>query len=212
MAVLTEGKHPGEHLVHELPNLLSRKIGVLADDQDLEDGTVLGQVLTAGAATAVGTVTGNGAITVGAVGPDTVEGVYKLVCVAAATNAGTFNYYAPDGTLVRQITAGAGATASDHLTLTIADGAVDFAAGDTFTIAVTGGLYKILAPTATDGTQIAAGTLFGNVDATDADTDCVVVYKTAEVRDLVWPSGITTAQKATATAQLLDRGIVISAT
>lgn len=212
MTVITETSHAGEALVAELPGFMSRKSGTVNSGQDLAAMAVVGQILTAGAATAVGSPTGNGVITVGAaIGSKTVPGTYKLVCVAAASNAGTFNFYAPDGTLVRQITVAGGATSSDHLTLTIADGATDFVAGDTYTIEVAAGDYSELDPDGTTGTQVAAGVLYAAVDATDADKACVVVDKFAVFNgdELVWPTGITTDEKALAVAQLAERNITL---
>lgn len=212
MTTFTEKTHTGGFVLSLANGNLSMENGVLNSGQNLAAGTVLGRILTAGSATAVGTPTGNGAITVGAaIGAATLIGTYKLVCVAASTNAGTFNFYAPDGTLIRQITVGGGATSSDHLTITIADGAADFAVNDTWTIAVTGGDYSQLALAGTDGTQIAAGVLYGAVDASAADTACALVAREATLigAELTWPASITAGQKATATAQLARNAIVL---
>lgn len=67
-----------------------------------------------------------------------------------------------------------------------------------------------LAPGANDGTEIARGILAEGVDATSADATSQV-YLVGEYRldDLVWPSGITDTQKATAILNLQDRGIVV---
>lgn len=67
------------------------------------------------------------------------------------------------------------------------------------------GKYTALAPASTDGSQAAAAILCWNTDATAADKRTVCISNEAEVDDqlLVWPSGITTPQKATATSQLL---------
>ena len=157
---LTEKNRAGDFILSMAPGTLSLENGILNSGQNLQAGTVLGELLTAGAATAVGSPTGNGVITVGAVGSDAVPGIYKLQCVAAATDAGTFNFYAPNGTLIRQITVGAGAIVTDHITITIADGATDHAAGDTYTITVSGGDYEALDVAEDDGAQIAAGVLY----------------------------------------------------
>jgi hypothetical protein len=205
---LSEKLHAGGFLLSEAPGNRSRERGVLNSGQNLVAGAVLGQLLAAGAATAVGSPSGNGTITVGAIGFAAVVGVYKLACVAAASNAGTFNFYAPDGSLIREITVGGGAAANDHIVITIAD-ATDFVVGDTFTITVTGGDYEALDPAEDDGAQIAAGILWDGVDASAADAKCAVIVRDAEVKsgELTWPVGITDAQKATATAQLNARGI-----
>jgi hypothetical protein len=210
MVTKTEVLHAGGFLVSELAGFMSRMQGVLVSGQNLGAGVVLGQILTAGAATAVGSPTGNGAITVGAIGPAAIPGVYKLVCVAAASGAGTFNFQAPDGTLIRQVTVAAGAHANDHMPITIAD-ATDFVVGDTFSITVAAGKFTALAPAGTDGSQTATGILFAAKDASSADANCAVVSKMAVVNaaELVWPVGISVGNKATAIAQLAARGFVL---
>lgn len=86
---------------------------------------------------------------------------------------------------------GGGATANDHVVITIADGNPDFAAGDSFSITVTPGDYEVLDPAEDDGAQIAAGILYASVDASAADEACVVVVRDAEVNqhELTWPKG-----------------------
>jgi hypothetical protein len=210
MTVRTETQHAGGFLVFDgLMGHMCRKQAVLNSGQaSVKTGTVLGQILSAAAAVA-GTNTGNGVVTVGAaIGSATLIGTYKLLCVTAATNAGTFNLHAPDGTLIRQITVGGGATASDHLTITIADGSTDFAVGDSFTIAVSGGDYEALTVAGTTGVQIAAAIFWEGRDATSADKPCTVVFRDAVVEssELVWPAGITTPQTNVALAQLAARG------
>lgn len=211
MTVLTETQHAGGFLVHDgLMGHMNRKQAVLNSGQSaVKTGTVLGQILSAAAAVA-GTNTGNGTITVGAaIGSATVIGTYKLVLVAASANAGTFNFYAPDGSLIRQITVGGGATSSDHLTITAADGATDFVVGDSFTIAVTGGDYEALDLAATTGEQIAAAILWEGRDAASADKACTVVFGpcVVETDELVWPAGISAPNKAIAVAQLARAGM-----
>lgn len=208
---LTELAHAGGFILSVASGNRSFENGTLNEAQDLAAGTVVGRLLAAGAAAAVGTPTGNGAITVGAIGADAVAGEYSLVCVAAATNAGTFNFLAPDGTLVRQITAGAGPAANSHIVITIADGATDFVAGDTWTITVTAGDYEALDPAEDDGAQIATGILYAAVDATGGDKACVIVARDAEcnANEITWPSGISAGNKAIAIAQLNARGIFL---
>jgi len=68
-----------------------------------------------------------------------------------------------------------------------------------------------LAPSASDGSQNAAGVLVGDVDASAADTPGVIIARHAICSDkgLVWPSGITGAQKNTALGQLKALGILV---
>lgn len=209
MNVKTETTHAGGFLVSELPGLMSRDSVTVAEGQNLLAGAIIAALLVAGAATAVGAPAGNGLITVGAIGPDATPGAYQLVCVAAGANAGTFNLYAPNGTLVREVAVGVAAP-NDHFAITVADGAVDFALNDRWSITVAESLVTALAPAATNGTQIAAGILYGPVDATDAPRRGVRVRRDAVCKpsELVWPDGITEPQKANAIAQLTARGFV----
>jgi hypothetical protein len=208
---LTQNPRTGDFILSLASGTRSLENAILSSGQNAVAGTVLGQALAAGAATAVGAATGNGAITVGTIGPAARPGIYKLVLVAASANAGTFNFYAPDGSLIRQITVAGGAAANDHIGITVADGATDFVAGDTFSIEVTAGEYGALDLAATNGTQIASGLLHGGANATAADVAIVVVAREAEVKvdGLVWPDAITDAQRAAAIAQLNARGIYL---
>ena len=65
-----------------------------------------------------------------------------------------------------------------------------------------------LAPAASDGSQTATEILYGDLDASSGD-EPAVFFEHGEVIDyyLVWPVGITAAQKAAAVLQLKDAGI-----
>ena len=67
-----------------------------------------------------------------------------------------------------------------------------------------------LAPAANDGTETAVGIILETADATSADQDVVALKRRAQVvsQALVWPAGITTGEKATATAELESLGII----
>ncbi|WP_019561430.1 head decoration protein [Caldimonas manganoxidans] len=74
------------------------------------------------------------------------------------------------------------------------------------------GKLKALDPSASDGTEIAAGVLGNEVDATLIDReDAILIARHAIVARgaLVWPAGITAAQQAAAIAQLQARGILV---
>lgn len=73
-----------------------------------------------------------------------------------------------------------------------------------------GKLYA-LNPAATDGTEISIGVLIEPVDATLIDKTGIIIARHAIVADraVVWPAGITAAQKATAIAQLEAKGILL---
>jgi hypothetical protein len=73
------------------------------------------------------------------------------------------------------------------------------------------GKYKQYTPGAADGTQNAAGVLYGYHDTTSADQAAVAIVRQAEVwtARLQWGAAVTTQpQKDTATAALLALGVV----
>ncbi len=145
-------------------------ITVLSGEGVLKLGTVLGKI-TKGAIS-IAAVAGNtgtgvpGAITRGA---KAMVGVYSLVCIAAATDAGTFAVYDPDGRRLKDLTVAA-AYDNGHFAITIADG-TDFVVGDKFniTVAAGSGKYKAYDNTETDGTDVARVILGRDIDATSAD-------------------------------------------
>lgn len=61
------------------------------------------------------------------------------------------------------------------------------------------------------GADTVAGIMFDAVDATDAAVDGVGVVRDAEVNtnELVWPTGISAPDKATAVAALAVLGIIV---
>lgn len=72
------------------------------------------------------------------------------------------------------------------------------------------GQYKELDPSASDGTETAAGILLEDCDASSAATTTVALVRDAIIIDdnLVWGSGVTSSQKTTALSQLKGLGIV----
>lgn len=73
------------------------------------------------------------------------------------------------------------------------------------------GKFTILAPGASDGSQVAAGVLLVDTDATAADVKTVIGARDAVVPDnkLIWPGGISGPQKTTAIGQLKSLGILV---
>jgi hypothetical protein len=61
------------------------------------------------------------------------------------------------------------------------------------------------------GAEIAVGVLMQDTDAAAADKETIIIARDAAVASnaLIWPSGITVAQKNAAINQLKDRGILI---
>jgi hypothetical protein len=72
--------------------------------------------------------------------------------------------------------------------------------------------FKALDPAATDGTEVAAGVLAADVDATLIDRDdALLIARHAIVARsaLVWPAGITPTEQAAAITQLETRGVLV---
>lgn len=71
-----------------------------------------------------------------------------------------------------------------------------------------------LDPTATDGTEIAIGVLATDVDATLIDVDdALLIARHAIVASaaIIWPAGISAAEKATAISQIKTLGVLVRA-
>ena len=97
-------------------------------------------------------------------------------------------------------------------TVTLASGAGKLAPGTVLGKITTGGKYTGLAPTASNGSQNAAGILWGMADATDADAPGVAVIRGPAIvnrHEIVWPEGATEAQITTATTALAALGIIL---
>jgi hypothetical protein len=105
-------------------------------------------------------------------------------------------------------------TARDYTreTVTLASGAGKLAPGTVLGRITTGGKFTQLAPAASNGSQNAAGILWGPADATAADAAAVVVLRGPAIvnrNDLIWPMGATEPQIAAATAALAALGILL---
>ena len=97
-------------------------------------------------------------------------------------------------------------------TVTLASGAGKLAPGTVLGKITTGGKFTVLTPGATNGSQNAAGILWGSADATDADAPAVVVVRgpaIANRHEIILPEGITEAQISNATAALAVLGILL---
>ena len=97
-------------------------------------------------------------------------------------------------------------------TVTLASGAGKLAPGTVLGKITTGGKYTGLALTASNGSQNAAGLLWGVADATDADTPGVALIRGPAIvnrHELIWPEGATEAQITTATTALAALGIIL---
>jgi hypothetical protein len=97
-------------------------------------------------------------------------------------------------------------------TVTLVSGAGKLAPGTVLGKITTGGKYTPLAPGASNGSQNAAGILWGPADATTADAPGVVVLRGPAIvnrHEIIWPTGATEPQIATATAALAVLGIIL---
>ena len=132
-------------------NLLAGAKRVIGEDVLIQSGltlvrgTVLGQVKVSVPATGTIAGTGNGTCTVVSGGGKTKRGNYVATCIEVVTHGGIFEVKNPDGHIIGQVSilGGAGGTgvfASEEINFTLTDGATDFAAGDTATIAVSDGV------------------------------------------------------------------------
>lgn len=188
-------------------------------DNVVDIGTVLGRVKAATIAvgTVVQTGTGNGVLTKAtpAFGNDAQAGSYKVIFDEARTNSGEFEVFRPDGTFDGRGVVGTAYTG--QVKFTIADGATDFLAGDTFTLPVTvvGASYKYwpLNLSATDGSQNAFAVSLSKRTATNggSDQNIVLLRRGPAIVDdlhLIWPAGITADQIAAALVQLEANNII----
>lgn len=75
------------------------------------------------------------------------------------------------------------------------------------------GKWEPLNPAANDGTEIAGAVLLEDRIAVAADTRVPLLRRGGVISagKVIWPAGITAAQKASAIAKLDERGIVIQA-
>ena len=97
-------------------------------------------------------------------------------------------------------------------TVTLVSGAGKLAPGTVLGRITTGGKYTILTPGASNGSQNAAGILWGPVDATDADAPGVVILRGPVIvnrHEIIWPEGASEAQITTATTALAALGIIL---
>lgn len=218
MVVLTEKARPGEAIMSEGNFHISRENGRVALNQTILVNGLVGRVGVPGSidVTQSFTGTGNGVLTPAnpPVSSKVQDGEYTLTCIAAAANAGTFKVERPDGTEIGNATVAV--AFNKEIKFTIADGATDFAVGDTFKfiVAADNEDFDVVAynPAGTDGSEVAYGySIYGMV------TDGTKKQKTALlVRDcelnakcIAWPDGITAAQKNNAIQALAVNHVIL---
>lgn len=207
MTVYTEERYPAEFIVSEGQGTSSRGIVTISSAAGaMEPGTVLGKI-TVGAVTSAAAAgnTGDGVMGAVTTAAGIKAGVYVLTVIEPAAGAGAFMVEGPDG-----VTIGTGnvaaAFAAGGLSFTLADGATDFVAGDSFTITVAAGTGQYVAydAAAADGSQVAAGVLFAAVADSAADQQAIAILRRAEVAE-----SALTGCDAAAKVQLAALGIFV---
>jgi hypothetical protein len=213
MPTLTESRHAAEFIYSEANGFLSRDdVTIAALAAALDPGTVLGR-RTAGAVTAAAAAgnTGNGAFGAVTTGAGVKPGDYRVICIEPAANAGVFQVEDPDGVTIGRATVAVAFTGP--INFTIADGATDFVAGDSFvaTVAAGTGQYQAIDLAATNGADVAVAILYDGAPINASTQRGTAIVRKAEVNgaELTWPAGFTDPQKATAIAQLATRGIIV---
>jgi hypothetical protein len=211
-----EGNYTGEFLVSESPQPnYSREVVTLAAGQNLGPGTVLGKITTGSSAAVAAfahNASGTGTIASVTVSAGAKPGAYKVVMIGPGSGAGTFTVEDPDGVVVGTGAVGS-AFSGGGLAFTVADGTPDFVAGEGFTITVAAGAgtHTQFNQDAANGSQHAAGILYGAVDASGGAASAVAIVRDAIVNGdlLVWPSDIEAGEKAAAIAELKALGILV---
>ncbi|MBY6239814.1 head decoration protein [Methylosinus sp. Sm6] len=140
---LNETAHPFTFVVSEDSDgagYLSRDEVIIGNSQTIVVGQVLARQavpadVTISAAADAGN-TGNGVLTLASPGCDAnvIGGDYRVVFLEAATNSGRFEVFDPRGVAIGQ--GAVGSAFAKQVKFTIADGATDFVAGDSFTLHV----------------------------------------------------------------------------
>lgn len=184
----------------------------------LEIGTIYGfSTATAVAIAAEAGNTGDGvaALANPAIADGARPGVYKAICIEPAADAGTFEVFGPDGVSIG--TAAVGVAFTGEVKFTIADGAANFIAGDSFKITVPNDGTKAVAwaPDADDGSQNIRGiSITKGYSPEDVDSKFVGLERGPAIileSGIEWPEGITDDEKAAAREDLAELGIIVRA-
>ncbi|GJD97472.1 hypothetical protein [Methylobacterium iners] len=161
---------------------------------------------------------GNGALGALTADASAKAGAYTVICIEPAANGGTFEVSSPAGVPVG--IAQVGAAFDGPVNFTIADGATDFAAGDTFTVTVS---YAAAGTTAVPagaglltGAQVFAGFLVGEVGGGAPGEKLIgaLLIREAEVAEsrIAFPEGVDANQTAAIHAVIVAaaeaRGII----
>lgn len=169
---------------------------------DYEIGMLLGTTLTSGAAVATADAgnTGNGTVDSLTVDGSADTGTYTIEIVKAVAAGGEYVFKNSDGAVLGYGVVG-NAFSEAGVSFIVSGGAVDWAVGDTVSLAVSGTVqYKISDPAATDGSDDIAAVVIENksLEAATATPVKVLVRGNAIVADqaLVLGNHTLTAAKA----------------
>lgn len=219
MTILQAGRVAAAFVLTEAFGMRSRQAEFLGADQDIQPGQPLARVLEASGvqvtSAAVAGNTGNGALTLAnpAYSRAAKPGAYKAICIVAAANGGRFRIDDPEGVELGQVNVGA--AFNKAVKFTIADGAADFAVGDSFEIVIDldAGGETVVAwdPTANDGTEIAACLpLYPEKTGAGERKAIATMARDAEIitGNIAWPDGTTAEQKETALQQMALHGLI----
>lgn len=218
MAELAEGSNLRDFVRWEQEPRISREAVTVASGQNLSIGQVIGKV-TKTIATSGTPATGNtggGTVTSVTMGQKAKIGTYTIEAktIVASPLEQVFQVTDPDGNLLPDAEA-VGAYTSEQINFTVTEGSPVIAEGDKWTVACSAGSGQVKAINydGVDGTQDAYGLIAQDADASSGAISAVAITRDAVVigDNLVWPtvSPVWSAtQKATALAQLADRGIV----
>lgn len=215
----TEGRHAAEFVIFEGAMSYSRDNLVIGASQDFQAGRVLARLaVAAGVELAQAFAgTGDGVLTFAdpAVNAKVKDGVYKAVCIAAATDGGRFRVEDPDGRHIGD--AVVGAAFNKEIKFTIADGATDFAVGDEFSITVTANAddfqYVAHDPDASDGSEVAAAIALYPAKTGVGETAKIagiVRHSRVNANLIIWKTGATAAQIADGKQALAEADIIVT--
>ncbi len=212
MTVTTAPRIITDVVIHEVAPQWGREVLVLLEGASTEIGTVLARILLAAATSAAkaGGNTGNGTLVLDATTP-ILAGAKTGVYTVRFTSATAYTVEDPDG-----IAIGTGSNTvafSDDLKFVTTAGGTPFIAGDGFDITVTAAATEKvvpLDPAGLKGEQTAFAVAIAERPVAEADQPVLAVVRgtVVDLDGLVWPAGITTAQKNAALHTLRERGIV----
>lgn len=206
---------------HNDPNLSNEEVVLDITAVVIPEGTPMGKRSRGAQAVAVpvagGGNAGNGAFAAQPTGDAGVDpGDYSILFIEPVNDAGTFEVRRPDGAL--DGVGNVGVAYNGRINFTLNDGANNFAAGDSFMIAVSYAagngrwqpVAKAIADGATDGSQVATGLLYHRAPISVATQKNVVVARHQPVNGFLCNfAGLNGGQKATVEAQLAQQNIIV---